>query len=114
LKRKLLAACIALIVGALLFVAVASGRSYRAACVAAERYVEVSDDGPWVRSKVRLVVDLDWSGSPVEPALLWIFRFRNPRSGNESRRIYTTFSGDRAFAYKVGVLDPVPLLGSRP
>src|SRR5690349_8499388 len=42
-----------------------------------------------------MAADLNADGSPDTFALHWVFRFRNPRSGNLSKRIYVTFSGDR-------------------
>ena len=112
-KRRLLTALVALSIVVLLLAGFAGFRAYHASCLAADSYVAGAPDGPWVRAKSRLVIDLDPDASPIAAAPHWIFRFRNPRSGNESKRIYVTFFGDRAFSYSL-VLDPVPLLGARP
>jgi hypothetical protein len=89
-------------------------RAYRTSCIVADSYMADASDGPWVRSKVRLVIDFDDSGaSRIAAVPHWIFRFHNPVNGDESQRIYVTFSGDRAFSY-TRVLDPVPVIGTRP
>ena len=112
-RRKLILGSIAALVGALLLIGPKGYRSYRAACRAADQYVTGATDGPWVRWKTRFVVDFDPGGPQSRFAPHWVFRYRNPRSGEKSRRIYVTVTGDRAFSYR-HVLDPVPLLGFRP
>ena len=112
-RRKLILGLIAALVGALLLIGPKGYRSYRAACRAADQYVTGASDGPWIRSKTRFVVDFDVIGIKSKFAPHWVFRYRNPRSGNESRRIYVSVTDDRAFSYE-GVLDPVPALGFRP
>ena len=111
LRRKVLFGLLGLAVGALLVVGLEGYRNYRAACVAADRYLASATDGPWVRSKVGFVFDFDGSESAGALAPHWVFRFRNPRNGNESKRIYVSASGERAFSYNV--LDPLPVLGFR-
>ncbi|MEY2556293.1 MAG: hypothetical protein QOF93_1437 [Verrucomicrobiota bacterium] len=110
--RRIILGIIALSLVALVLGGFLVNRGYHAACLAVDTYMITATDGPWVRSKVRLV--LDWADDPSSGVELhWIFRFHNPQNGGESKRIYAPFSGDRAFSYKL-VLDPVPLLGSRP
>jgi len=104
---------IALFACSLLLVGFAGYRCYRASCVAAEQYVANASDGPWLRSKVGFVIDLEPTALRLAIVPHWIFRFRNPHNGNESKRIYVTFSGGRAFSY-IRVLDPVPLIGAWP
>jgi hypothetical protein len=112
-RRKIIFGSIAILVGTLLLIGPRSYRSYQAACRAADYYVTGSADGPWIRSKARFVIDFDLTGSKSRFTPHWVFRYRNPNSGNESRRIYVSVSGDPAFSYE-RVLDPVPLLGFRP
>jgi hypothetical protein len=112
-RRKLILGTVAALAGSLLVTCPIGYRSYRAACRAADRYVTGAMDGPWLRWKARFVVDLGPSDSKGWLAPHWVFRYRNPQSGNESRRIYVTVRGNRAFSYE-RVLDPVPLLGFRP
>jgi hypothetical protein len=110
MTRKVMLIVVVLLSFAAILGAIRVYPHYRAACVAADRFIATATDGPWVRCKVRLVLDLpDVWGDRVQ----WIFRFRNPQTGNESKRIYVTFSGERAFSYRK-VLDPVPLVGVRP
>jgi len=104
---------IALFACSISLVGVAGYRFYRASCVAAEQFVADASDGPWLRSTVRLVIDLEPTASGLTIVPHWIFRFHNPHNGNKSKRIYVTFSGDRAFSYIPG-LDPMPLIGSWP
>jgi len=111
LKRKLLILCGAVLFCALLLVGITSARAYSAARIAAEKYVANASDGPWLPARVRLIVG-DSHESSCGPALQWVFRFRNPHSGNQSKRIYVSFSGSHAFTHRY--LDPVPFLGSYP
>jgi hypothetical protein len=89
-----------------------SYRSYKIACRAADQFVAGASDGPWVQARCGFVLDLDptrsWYIAPQ-----WVFRYRNPQNGNESKRIYVSIPGYSAFSYDK-VLDPVPLLGVRP
>ena len=87
--------------------------SYRASCAAADAHIADASDGPWVRSKVGFVIDIDPDAAPIAAAPHWIFRFRNLNSDSESKRIYVTFFGDRAFSY-TGILDPLPVIGALP
>jgi len=111
--RRLLVALLVLYVAPLLLTGFVGYRFYRASCASAEQYVAYAPDGPWHRSKARLVIDFEATASPLRIAPHWIFRFQNPDNGNESKRIYVTLSGDRAFSY-TRMLDPVPLIGTRP
>lgn len=86
---------------------------YSVTSVAAERYVANSVDGPWVLVNGRPVVDFNMDGGPSVLTVHWVYRFQNPQNGQQSKRIYVTASGDRAFSYR-DVLDPIPLLGFRP
>jgi hypothetical protein len=112
-KRRFPTALFGLAIVFLLSVGFAGLRAYHVSCLAADAYVAGAPDGPWVRAKSRLVLDFEPDASPIAAAPHWIFRFRNPRNGNESKRIYVTFFGDRAFSYSL-VLDPAPLLGEWP
>jgi hypothetical protein len=112
-RRKLILGAIAALVSTLLMIGPSGYRSYHTARRAADQYVTGATDGPWVRWKTRFVVDFEPSGPQSRFAPRWVFRYRNPRSGEKSRRVYVTVTGDRAFSYQ-HVLDPVPLLGFRP
>jgi hypothetical protein len=101
----------------LLYTAIAwSLCSYLVACTAADQYMSTATDGPWQRAKVGFVLDValadvGWFDLPVVPH--WVFRFQNPRTGNESKRVYVTVAGDLTFSYG-SMLDPLPWLGWRP
>src|SRR5205085_5128129 len=83
--------------------------NYRKACSAADKYMTTATDGPWKRSKVRLGL-YQLEGPEARPwSLLWAFRFRKPGTGDASKHIYTTFSGDRAWSIRI-TLDPVPVI----
>ena len=112
-RRKLVLASIAVLAGASVLMGSLGYRSYRASCIAADQYVATANDGPWVRSSARLVLDVDPDGLMGRFAPRWVFRYRNPQTGTASGRVYVTVPGYRAFSYK-GVLDPTPLLGVRP
>ncbi len=112
--RKLLIGSLVALLAAVLIAAVVVVYHYRAACAAADKYMATATDGPWTRSKVRLVLDAgDYPAQVRVASLHWVFRFRRAHTGDESKRIYTTFSGDRAWNYSI-TLDPVPVLGSLP
>ena len=110
-SRKILASCLVVCGLTLLMAVGASLPSYRAACGAADRCVADATDGPWQRSAVGLVGDFNFEAGRVPIVPHWVFR--NPQIGAESKRIYVTFSGERALSYAF-VLDPVPLIGLRP
>lgn len=112
--RRLLFLLFASHISLLFLGSIAAYRTYGVSCIAADHYIANAYDGPWVRSRVHLVIAFDESASPTVAAPMWVFRFRNSRDGGESRRIYVTFFGNRTFTYKAGVLDPLPILGSLP
>ena len=113
LMRKVLLGLLATILAAMLITAALVAQNYRAACSAADKYMATATDGPWERSKVRLGL-YAFEGPEVRPfSLLWAFRFRRTGTSEMSKRIYTTFSGDRAWSIRI-TLDPVPLIGSMP
>ncbi|MHA3774904.1 hypothetical protein ACXR0O_25575 [Verrucomicrobiota bacterium sgz303538] len=112
-RRKIIGVCTTAAMSALLIFGSAGLGSYYAACAAAQTYVAGASDGPWIRAKTGFVIDLNVSDSPGVLAPRWVFRFQNPRSGGESKRIYVPLSADRALSYTT-VLDPEPLIGVRP
>ena len=76
-------------------------------------FVASATDGHWERDKARLGL-YAFEGPDVRPySLLWAFSFRKTGTNEFSKRIYTTFSGDRAWTIRL-TLDPVPLIGSMP
>jgi hypothetical protein len=110
--RKLFLALVLAFVLAVAGTALITVRCHHAACVAADKYMSTATDGPWVQSKTRLRWYFrDDITLPPEPRL--VFRFHNPEKGGDSKRIYVSFSGDRAWSYGI-VLDPMPLFGSPP
>jgi hypothetical protein len=113
--RKVFLGLVVALLAAVLVAAIVVAHHYRAACAAADRYMSsVTTDGPWARSKVRLVLDAGDDPAQVHVVSLhWVFRFRRVQTADESKRIYATFSGDRAWSYRI-TLDPAPLLGSLP
>ena len=111
--RKLILAALAVVVIALVLVGPPIFRSYRASCVAADQFMAGALDGPWVRMRGRFVLDFDPNGYFGKFTPHWIFRYRNPETGEKSKRIYVTIPDHTVFYYKY-VLDPVPLLGFRP
>jgi len=112
LKRRAIQTLLVLAGVVMLACGLGGFRFYRAASLTAERYVAGAADGPWVLSKGRPVLDIN-DGPPGLLTLNWVFRFQNLRNGEQSKRIYVTAAGDRAFIYW-DVLDPIPLLGFRP
>lgn len=102
---------------ALLYASSAWGlSSYRVACTAADQYLSSATDGPWLRSEVGFSLDVTtfdagWFGLPMLPH--WVFRFQNPKTGEESRRIYVTMTGESAYMFP-NLLDPLPWFDLRP
>ena len=112
-RRKLVLAAVALLVVVSALIGPPLYRSYAASCAAADQYMASASDGPWVRARGRLVLDFDPGGYLGMLAPHWVFRYRNPKSGEGSKRIYVTIPDHRVYYHK-DVLDPAPLLGIRP
>ena len=83
--------------------------SFQKARAAADLAMQDSTDGPWEYSHGSFILGFDGTlgGRPE-----WVFRYRNPKTGAESRRIYVSIP-----EYEVGTsigLDPLPFRGKLP
>ena len=111
--RKLILAALAVLIIALVVIGRPISRSYAASGMAADQFMASALDGPWVRVQGRFVLDFDPNGYLGKFAPHWVFRYRNPKTGEKSKRIYVTVPDHTVFHYN-DVLDPMPLLGFRP
>lgn len=84
--------------------------SYSKARNTADSFMANSPDGPWEYKSRSFVLDFDGTknGRPT-----WVFQYRNPNTGQNSRRIYIRIREFQVYLTAVG-LDPLPLHGSLP
>ncbi len=84
--------------------------SYTKARSVADSFMATSTDGPWDYVKGRFILDFDdtETGRPS-----WVFRYHNPESGQNSKRIYVRIPEYRVYLTAIG-LDSLPLHGSLP
>jgi hypothetical protein len=87
------------VVTGVIFAGMAAVRSYRNACLTAERTVNAAGDGPWTRTNTRFVMNYSAIGRSGTLPPHWMFRFQNLQTDTFSKRVYVSFSGNQAFDY---------------
>jgi len=109
-KTTIILICCAAVIGVGAAVGIVAFPSYREARAAVEPLFASAPDGPWESWRVRLVSEFDgtWLGKPC-----WVFRYRNPETGQKSVRMYVRLSGNKRPYYNEG-LDPRPMWGILP
>lgn len=111
-RRKLIVGATILCIGVSLILGPRVYFSYQLARNAADHCMNQSIEGSWMRWKTGFTIDFnpDHSGRFLTPH--WVFRYRHARSGDMSKRVFVTVTGDRVFSYED--LDPMPIIGLRP
>ncbi|SRR6266404_5788517 len=93
--------------------------SYSKARSVADSFMSKSANGPWEHANESFILEIDftrtnftrWDMITGEPR--WVFRYRNPTTGQESVRIYVRIPEYEVHHTAIG-LDEIPLHGSLP
>ena len=84
--------------------------SYAKARSVADSFMSKAADAPWEYVNGSFILDFEGT-SPGAPR--WVFRYRNPMTGQKSRRIYVRIPECQVHYTAIG-LDHLPLHGSLP
>jgi hypothetical protein len=84
--------------------------SYSKARSVADSFMAKAVDAPWDYANGSFILDFDGTstGAPT-----WVFRYHNPKTGQESSRIYVRIPEYQVYHTAIG-LDQLPLHGSLP
>ncbi|MBV9463752.1 MAG: hypothetical protein JO317_05935 [Verrucomicrobiae bacterium] len=67
-----------------------------------------ASDGPWNNPKSTFILSGEHS------TFQWVFRFQNPKTGLESKRVFVDAISARPYVMADDILDPIPFVGVLP